>query len=327
MLETIGAVGTLSGHIGLGGHVGPPLRVVAQVAPSDTWFTASPEWGWVIVVYFFLGGLAGGAAFLAAMFDLFGSPLDRAMARIGYAVAFVGVLIGGPLLIVDLKRPERFWHMLVRSDVGGLMFKWWSPISFGVWIVSLFGLFVTLALIGALATAGVLPSGLRVLNEGTLGTVIAALAGLLGLALGGYTGLVLAATNRPLWADTTLLGLLFLLSGISAGAAAMLLIGWRRTHPGSVAWLGQMDFYSSLIELVVLVVLAISLGSLVRPLWGNVWGAILIVGVVLLGLLIPMALHWRPRLLGRMSIPSAAVLVLLGSFLLRTVIILSSEAT
>jgi len=53
---------------------------------------------------------------------------------------------------------------------------------------------------------------------------------------------------------------------------------------------------------------------------------LLVVGVVLLVLLIPMLLHWRPRMLGQMSIPSAAVLVLVGSFLLRTVVVLSSEA-
>ena len=30
-------------------------------APSSTWFTAAPHWQWYIILYFFLGGLAGGA--------------------------------------------------------------------------------------------------------------------------------------------------------------------------------------------------------------------------------------------------------------------------
>ena len=303
----------------------PELGVLAQAAPSDTWYTLSPHWGWIIVVYFFLGGIAGGAAFLAAMLDLFGSRQDRPMARIGYAVAFPAIILAGPLLIVDLNRPERFWHMFIQSDTLRPMFKWYSAISIGAWGVGVFALFATLAFAGALAEWGRLPVAFRRLREGTLGRVISALAGLLGLFVAGYTGVLLSATNRPLWADSPLIGILFLLSGVSAGAALMLLIG-RRANAESVHWLGRMDFYSSLLELVILVVLALSLGSVAREVWGNGWGVLLVVGTVLLGLLVPMLLHWRPRLLGRLSIPSAAVLVLIGGFVLRMVVVLSSEA-
>jgi len=62
----------------------------------------------------------------------------------------------------------------------------------------------------------------------------------------------------------------------------------------------------------------------VARVWLNSWGALL-VGVVLAGILLPLALHWRPRLLGRLSIPARAVLVLIGGFLLRVVIVLSAE--
>jgi len=237
------------------------IPVAAIAAQSDTFYTASPEWGWIVVVYFFLGGIAGGAAFLAAMLDLFGNAGDRPMARIGYLVAFVAILLAGPLLIVDLTRPERFWHMFLQADSGIPMIKWYSPISLGAWVVGLFTLFAALALAASLAETGRLPVGLRGLGEGTLGKVISAATGLLGIFIAGYTGVLLAATNRPLWADSWWIGLLFLLSGISAGAALMLLLGYRHTHPGSVHWLGQMDLYSSVLELVVLAVLAISLGS------------------------------------------------------------------
>ena len=30
-------------------------------APSSTWFTAHPEWHWLVVTYFSLGALAGGS--------------------------------------------------------------------------------------------------------------------------------------------------------------------------------------------------------------------------------------------------------------------------
>ena len=44
---------------------------------SSTFFTASPHWRWLIVAYFFLGGLAGGSYFLATLLDLFGKGRDR----------------------------------------------------------------------------------------------------------------------------------------------------------------------------------------------------------------------------------------------------------
>ncbi len=149
---------------------------------------------------------------------------------------------------------------------------------------------------------------------------------LTGTALAGYTGLVLTSTNRPLWGDTAWMSLLFLLSGISAGSAAMILFGRRRGHPGTLRWLEEMERYSTIGEIIVLAIMAITLGSIAQVVWGGVWAVIMMVGVVLLGLLVPLFLYLRPRTLGAATIPIAAVLVLLGVFLLRTVVILSSEA-
>jgi protein NrfD len=301
--------------------------LLLQVAPpSNTWFTLSPDWGWYIVVYFFLGGIAGGAAFLAGLLDLLDNPLDRALTRIGYLIALVAIVIGGPLLIVDLTQPERFWHMIWRSDTGGLMFKYYSAISLGIWIVLLFVIVVVLAAAGALAEAGKLPRGLAVLGEGVLGKIIALGCVLTGSALAGYTGLVLTGTNRPVWGDTTWITLLFLLSGISAGGAAMVLFGWRQGHPGSVRWIEQMEGLSSLLELIVLAIIAATIWSVVRVVWNGAWGAVLLFGVVFLGIITPLVFYARPRALGTATVPIAAALVLVGGFLLRTVIIMSSEA-
>jgi formate-dependent nitrite reductase membrane component NrfD len=47
----------------------------------STLFTDAPHWRWLIVFYFFVGGLAGGSYFLAVLIDLFGSREDRPLAR------------------------------------------------------------------------------------------------------------------------------------------------------------------------------------------------------------------------------------------------------
>ena len=149
---------------------------------------------------------------------------------------------------------------------------------------------------------------------------------LTGSALAGYTGLVLTDTNRPLWGDTVWITLLFLLSGISAGGAAKIIFGWRQGHPGTVRWIEQMESYSSVLELIVLAVIAATIWSVVRVVWNGAWGAILLFGVGVLGIVTPIVLYARPRALGTATVPVAALLVLVGSFLLRAVVILSSEA-
>ena len=82
-------------------------------APSSTWFTAAPHWRWYIVMYFFLGGLAGGSYFLAALIDLFGGPEDRPLARLGYYVAFPLVVAQRPA--AD-RRPRAAAALLAHAD-------------------------------------------------------------------------------------------------------------------------------------------------------------------------------------------------------------------
>src|SRR5688572_19996003 len=120
----------------------------------DTFFTIPPEWTWWIIFYFFIGGIAGGSFFLASLLYLLGRPADRPLVRLGYYVAFIGAVVSGILLILDLHRPLRFWHMLIESNTGNLMFKSWSPISVGSWVLLLFGLFAALAALSAAREEG-----------------------------------------------------------------------------------------------------------------------------------------------------------------------------
>jgi protein NrfD len=294
---------------------------------SDTFFTKPPQWEWLIILYFFVGGIAGGSYFIAALLDLFGDLRDRPVARLGYYVALIGAVISAVLLTVDLGRPERFWHMLIQSERGWPMFKWWSPMSLGSWGISLFGLFAFLSALATLEEGGVVRRpGLRKLRKGVLGTLIVALGGLFGFFVAGYTGVLLSATNRPIWGDTYFVGVLFLFSAASSAAAALILLGrWRGAETAAtVRWLSRLDGGALVLELLALIALLVSLGSVARV-WLSLWGVVLVVGVVVAGILLPLTLHLRPRLLGPLSIPAAAALVLVGGFLLRVVVVLSAE--
>jgi formate-dependent nitrite reductase membrane component NrfD len=295
--------------------------------PSSTFFSAPPEWGWLIVFYFFFGGLAGGCYFLAALIDLFARPEDRPLARLGYYIAFPCVLLSGLLLILDLRRPLRFWHMLIESNTFRPMFKLYSPMSLGAWALLIFGIFAFISFLAALVEDNRLawPAGRKVRPPGILGSVIAAVGGLFGFYVAGYTGVLLAVTNRPIWADTPLLGMLFIVSAASISAALMILLAQRSksTMPGLWA-LDRMDAWVVALEFIVLIALLISLGPVFRA-WLSAWGLLLFLGVIVVGMLIPLWLYWRRQPSSDVNLTTEAVLVLVGGFILRWVIVFSAQ--
>jgi protein NrfD len=318
---------------------------------SDTFFTASPHWSWWIILYFFIGGIAGTAFMLVSLLGAFGSreggrgesgvagsgelPPYRLttlpIVRLGYYVAFIGVLISGILLTIDLSRPLRFWHMLIENHTGWPMFKLWEPMSTGAWALLLFGLFAFLAALAALSeerpNVRLLQSApLRLLRQRGPSAIVAVLGSVFGLYIAGYTGVLLAVTNRPIWADSQLLGLLFLVSAASTGPAALVLLGVRRlaADPASLSKLVWFDRNVLILELVVLIIFLISLGSVARV-FLDWWGLVLLVGVFGIGILLPLFLHNREGAQTVQSCVRIAVPVLVGGLLLRIVVLLSSD--
>jgi formate-dependent nitrite reductase membrane component NrfD len=293
---------------------------------------AAPEWGWLVVLYFFFGGIAAGAYFIATLIDLVGAERDRPIAKIAYYITAPLVLLCGLFLTLDLERPERFWHMLIQSNTGLPIFKYWSPISVGAWALLLFGLFTGVSFIGVLAEdarfgLGRLSGLARNLHEGSIGLIFQVIGCLFGFFIASYTGALLTATNQPFWSDSPLIGALFLASAASTGIAVLLLIlSFRRgAPPDSVANLERTDRWAMLLELVLLVAFVISLGSLAPVFLFSGYGILLLIGTLLGGVLIPLFLQWRPRLLGSNGVLLAAVLVLVGGFILRYAIVMAGQ--
>jgi protein NrfD len=243
----------------------------------------------------------------------------------------VGALLSGLLLTLDLGRPLRFWHMLIASNTGEPILKLWSPISFGSWALLFFGLFTFLAALAAAHEDNRLrwrPLRWLVLRPARI--MVALLAAALGLFIASYTGILISVTNRPIWADSTFTGVLFLFSGVSSAAAALILLSdWRLNGTERTqGWLVWLDRRVLILELVALVAFLISLGSVARA-WLSVWGLLLLVGVILLGIFLPLALESRADRFGARiaARPAryAAAFVLVGALLLRLTIMLASD--
>src|SRR6266700_7351347 len=152
-----------------------------------------PFWRWEIVWYFFLGGLAAGCYTVASVASFFGSREDRAVVRTGYYLSLLALLPCPILLIRDLGRPERFLNML-------RVFKVKSPMSMGVWGLLGFSLFSGVTAIIQAARDGLLGRWwLARMLAALPQKSVAVLGAALGTFLGGYTGVLLAATSVPLW--------------------------------------------------------------------------------------------------------------------------------
>jgi formate-dependent nitrite reductase membrane component NrfD len=296
-------------------------------APSSTWFTAAPHWGWFIALDFFFGGLAGGSYFLAALIDLFGRREDRPLAHIGYYVAFPCVALSGLLLTVDLGKPMRFWHMLIESNTYRPMFKYWSPMSIGSWVLLTFGVFTLASFVGALSEDDLIPWPVfrKLRAPAAPGLVVELLGGISGFYVASYTGVLLGVTNRPIWSDTPLLGMLFVVSAASTSAALMTLLGRRAglTLPG-LADLHRMETWVAALELLVFIAVVVSLGRVLSA-WLNGWGLLLLI-VVALGMFAPLLFSWRRSPIRGVSMSTTAILVLIAGLLLRVVVVFSSEA-
>jgi len=282
-------------------------------------FVAPPQWEWYIVWYFFLGGIAGGVYALGAILRVMGDERDAPVARLAFLLCLPALAICPILLTLDLGRPLRFWHMLIDSRTFGLNFKYWSPMSVGVWALLIFSLFALVSFLDALAS---LRGSRAPFLSGGLGRLFVIVGAVFGLFLAGYTGVLLSVSNQPIWSDTWTLGALFLASGLSVAAAALSLVTRLGRHEQSAeAKLTRVDRYFTVLELALLVVFFLSLGAIgsrfLEPRWMALWV------VVLVGTLVPLALHFSTE--RRAPAMLAAVLTLMGGLALRIVVVFGAQ--
>jgi protein NrfD len=318
--------------------IAPTLAALALQGPinPEVGVPLPPRWGWYVVLYFFTGGLIAGCYAIACALDAMGDPRDRDAVRLGYSIAFPGVLICAVLLIIDLGRPERFWHMVMKSHYfPEPILKYWSPISIGSWVLSAFGAFAFISFVRVLVESGRLRWRPVVRLADRLRRVPRAvsvawsiLGAFFGLFLAGYTGVLMVGTVKPVWHNAVPLGGLFLASALSGSYALLILLLARRGRghgDTTVAKLAGADRWAVAIEVVLLVLVLLPLGALARPIVTGGFGLLFWVGVVLVGLIAPVVLDLigRPGNLGRHQLRAALILV--GGLALRFVIVMAPQ--
>ena len=232
------------------------------------------------------------------------------------------------LLTLDLTRPLRFWHMLIESNTFQPMFKYWSPMSVGSWALLIFGIFAFISFLAALV------------EDNRIGMASGAQS-----SSAGNAGQSDCRGRRAFWLLRRRLH-----RSATCGDQPPHLVGhasarhavyrFGRIHIGGVddslceedtggqcpvlAALHRIDAWVIALEFVVLIAVMISLGPVFRA-WLSAWGLLLFFGVIVIGMLIPLALYWRRQWLGDRNVITAAALVLIGGFILRLVIVFSAQ--
>jgi formate-dependent nitrite reductase membrane component NrfD len=292
-----------------------------------------PHWEWIyIAMYFYIGGVSAGAYFIGSLVELFGGEKHGEISRIAYYIAFPLICLTPVLLIADLGRPERFWHLFFYTKDGIPTINLQSPLSVGSWALMVFGGFSMLSFLDNLVAGGHLRSApFANLYNRIPRKVYAVIGSAAGFFVAGYTGVLLNITARPLWAATDpLLGSLFIASGASTGAAAIALAMARgKKAPGNAfERLQSFDRVAMVIELALIVLMFIIAGRYAAPLLFSWYGFLFWGGTVLLGILVPLWLHRYGRLPGVMvsdPVMLSAVLILCGGALLRISLIQAGQ--
>lgn len=273
-----------------------------------------PVWTWEVPVYFWLGGMAGGAYLTASAAGLFGDADDRHATEAGFYLAAAAALPCAPLLIADLGRPERFHHML-------RVFKPLSPMNLGAWTLAGFTPVAVSRAVAQASKDGRLPALLSSLAKLIPGGLLDLAGSFFGLVLAGYTGVLLAATNVPLWAKSKLLPAVFTASGVSAGAAAVSWSARDRATRRTARKLETIETAGALAELGLIAGFIAQSGRAAKPLREAPYAAPFWLGAVGLGSLVPLFVRGAGRLTGERTQRRlgnlAALCTIAGSLLLR----------
>lgn len=293
-------------------------------------------WGWEIAVYLFLGGFTAGVLVLCGH-ALWRGRRNTARAP-GFALASSGlpaiglgaISLGMLALFLDLAHKPFVWRLYVT-------FHPRSPMSWGAWI---------LLVVYPVLLAGVLLDPPRWLAAHATGLTrwfrstadresrrrrIGAVSVATGLALGIYTGILLSSLGaRPLW-SSALLGPLFLVSGVSTSAAVA---HWLSPDRDERDRLLRLDNLLIATELGLLGLFLIGLLSSTeahrasaRLVLGGPYTAVFWIGVVGLGLIVPLVLQGLAAARRVAHTPVTAILVLAGGLTLRFVVVLAGQAS
>lgn len=307
-------------------------------------------WGLPVILYLFMAGLGAGALITSTSLLLRGGATGKYfnVARYGAFIAPIPVILGSALLVFELGsfQAGNWFRFLNLYTVINL-----SPMSIGTWLLTIF-LGVSIVYAYTFLSPDARPGD----AQENLRRMTAWVGVPLGIGVAVYTGVLLGALPaRPFW-NSPILALLFLLSSISTGIAAVILAR-AVMHRRQLSANDEHEYHETgyllsatdtlligleLLTLFLFLMYAhLSIGntreavgvimfggelSLMFWLWVVTIG-LLIPASIELALIIPRLIHHGEYLSHRYIDIIVPVTVLIGGFMLRYVVLIAGQIT
>jgi protein NrfD len=308
-----------------------PLRELVITRHNEMIDPLLRIWNWEIPIYLFLGGMVAGMMTVLGFFLFKGRHKElRCSCTILPGLSIMLLNLGMLALFMDLEDRWHFWRLYVT-------FKPTSPMSWGSWILILVYPVLLVSMILRLPDTlkSLFPSLSRLSVKTQENQALVKLIGIsnmiLGAMLGVYTGILLSAFGaRPLW-NSSLLGPLFLVSGLSTAAAFVHLIA---RDPYERVLLAKADNAFLSVEILLIVLFLLGLLSSTQAhiesahlILSGQFAPVFWVFVVGLGIVIPLfiqslAVNHRIR-----HTAVAPIMVIAGGYILRVVIVYAGQAS
>ncbi|MBN2682799.1 MAG: polysulfide reductase NrfD [Bacteroidales bacterium] len=305
-------------------------------------------WHWEIPTYLFLGGLAAGIMFFAGLFYIQGKE-NKFRSAVKFAPFLVPVALGLGLfaLFLDLTHKWYFWQLYTTIKLE-------SPMSWGAWVLMIV---TPLSIIWSLTYTQELFDHWKMnypkiykrtkwvekvifkyklirnfisgaaQQRKTMAWVMIFMAIILGI----YTGILLSAFNaRPLW-NTSILGPLFLVSGLSTGAA---IIMWLSKDSVERKYFSRIDLMLIGIELFLIIHMFMGFMAstqvqidTAQMFLGGEFTLTFWVFVVFMGLVLPGILEFLEFKGYHLPVFIPAFLILFGGAMLRIIMVEAGQAS
>ncbi|MEQ9843499.1 cytochrome c nitrite reductase subunit NrfD [Pectobacterium brasiliense] len=313
---------------------------------SSAFHFDSLVWDWPIAIYLFLVGISAGLVTLAALLRRYHpeqATADSTLMRTTLILAPCTIIFGLLILIFHLTRPWTFWKLMFHysftsvMSVGVMLFQVYMA-ALAVWLVNIFSEQVIVLQQRWLPKLALVPKVLGWLAPLQKSLDIVML--LLAVMLGAYTGFLLSALKTYPLLNNPILPALFLFSGVSSGAAVALIAmacRYRRNpHSEEAHFIHRVETPVVWLEIFLLFAFFIGLAlgddgkqrALVAAVGGGFWAVWFWLGVVGIGLVIPLLLKsWASRQHSPYGVLAVCGLSLVGVLLLRFFILYAGQLT